>query len=346
MAESQDSDMAERLDDLEQEHRELEEKYEELEKERDEMQEQFEKIGGREHLDDCISNINEYKDKATMLDDLVDAHGDVDEINRKLAPQMAPLETMGGHNLTDLNKRLRIKLDATTERQEKQIAELHAVKFQSDKMLAGANKALENEVARLSQLLAEKDATAPQEPTAELQDAAASQESSQDVAASRRFFPDPVKQLVDKNTLTHITGWTEFEGVKYFSPTYNMVRADTTGSLLFANEMCGVYLGQMVYNGDDECEDPHIVYWDFAQAHENHKVKAGDKYRASNNYPPELPMEDAAGSQESSQDAAGSQESSQDAAGSQESVPTSEEMLSPAARMSKQQNEKFMEVCD
>ena len=43
-----------------------------------------------------------------------------------------------------------------------------------------------------------------------------------------------------------------------------------------------------------------------------------------------------------SQEAAGSQESSQEPS-SQESVPTSEEMLSPAARLSKRQNEKFMQ---
>ena len=77
------------------------------------------------------------------------------ELKAAAAPQMQPLLNLGGRNLLELSNTLRVKLETATKYYEKRIVEIHACRFESDKIILGANKALEDKVELLSRRLAE-----------------------------------------------------------------------------------------------------------------------------------------------------------------------------------------------
>ena len=77
------------------------------------------------------------------------------ELKAAAAQQMAPLLKLGGHNVLELNKRLRTQLEAAKAKHEKNIAELHACRFDSEKIILASNKALEVKVELLTARLAE-----------------------------------------------------------------------------------------------------------------------------------------------------------------------------------------------
>ena len=102
------------------------------------------------------------------------------ELKAAAAQQMAPLLNLGGHNVLELNKRLRTQLEAAKAKHEKNIAELHACRFDSEKIILASNKALQVKVELLTARLAltEQQHDAAQEspepaPAPESQDAGA-----------------------------------------------------------------------------------------------------------------------------------------------------------------------------
>ena len=94
------------------------------------------------------------------------------ELKAAAAQQMEPLLNLAGHNVLELNKRLRTQLEAAKAKHEKNIAELHACRFDSEKIILASNKALQVKVELLSARLAEKESPEPA-PAPESQDAGA-----------------------------------------------------------------------------------------------------------------------------------------------------------------------------
>ena len=94
------------------------------------------------------------------------------ELKAAAAQQMEPLLNLAGHNVLELNKRLRTQLEGTKAKHENNIAELHACRFDSEKIILASNKALQVKVELLSARLAEKESPEPA-PAPESQDAGA-----------------------------------------------------------------------------------------------------------------------------------------------------------------------------
>ena len=155
--------------------------------------------------EDMPSEHDELIDHCDLLEaELKTAKLEIAELKAAAAQQMAPLLNLGGHNVLELNKRLRTQLEGTKAKHENNIAELHACRFESEKIILAANKELETKVEMLTARLAEiapgpdgnlsliihgprktplaeqqQDAAEPPEPAVESQDGGVSDEMNE-----------------------------------------------------------------------------------------------------------------------------------------------------------------------